>query len=124
VLPAASAAVVLEAGALDATGVDAAACAADVVAADGDAEDVTAVGDADADAEAAGFGEFPPQATTSVAVSATAKTERFETKRSDDVGTGLLCMAIIHPKTPRTRTRLCVRRASRVEPVPRGSPFG
>jgi hypothetical protein len=110
-LPAASAVVVLEAGALDATGVDAAACADDVVAADGGAEDVTATGDADADA--AGFGDFPPQATTSVAVSATAKTKRFKTKRSDDVGTGLLYMATIHPKTPRTQTRLYLRRASR-----------
>jgi hypothetical protein len=110
-LPAASAVVVLEAGALDATGVDAAACADDVAAADGGAEDVTATGDADGDA--AGFGEFPRQAATNVAVSATAKTKRFKTKRSDDVGTGLLYMATIHPKTPRTQTRLHVRRASR-----------
>jgi hypothetical protein len=114
-LPAASAVVVLEAGALDATGVDAAACADDVAAADGGAEDVTATGDADGDADgdAAGFGEFPRQAATNVAVSATAKTKRFKTKRSDDVGTGLLYMATIHPKTPRTQTRLHVRRASR-----------
>jgi hypothetical protein len=111
-LPAASAVVVLEAGALDATGVEAAACAADVVAADGGAEDVTVTGDGEADA--VGFDEPPPQATTRVAVSPipTAKAVRLATFRSDDVGTGLLCTAIIHPKTPRTRTRLCVRRAS------------
>jgi len=84
-LPAASAVVVLEAGALDATGVEAAGCDAEVAAGDGEAVEPTEL---EADAEVGGFGEFPPHATRRAAVSATANTVRFDTKRSDGEGTG------------------------------------
>ncbi len=84
-LPAASAVVVLEAGALDATGVEAAGCDAEVAAGDEEAVERTAL---EADAEVAGFGVFPRHATARVAVSTTANTVRFDTKRSDREGTG------------------------------------
>ena len=83
-MPAASAFVVLEADALVGADCEVAGCDPEVVA-DAEVEEPTAL---EADDEAAGFGEFPPHATIRVAATATANTVRFDTKRSDGVGTG------------------------------------
>ncbi|HEY0869917.1 MAG TPA: hypothetical protein VGD55_05945 [Acidothermaceae bacterium] len=92
-LPAASAVVVLEAGALEAAARDGAAW--EDPAWDDAAGDAEAVADADAgelaefeaDGETAGLGELPPQATSNIAVRATVNTVRLQTKRSEDIAT-------------------------------------
>jgi hypothetical protein len=107
---AASGVIVLEAAALDGADSDAVGCdgcdaevVTALVAEDAGADDATAVV-----VEAVGFGEPPPQPTARVAVSATAATAKTER----DVCTGLLQLAMIHPKTRTTPTRLRARRPS------------